>query len=102
MEQKSIEQHFRNLGLEPGASLAEVKEAYRFLVQTFHEDKYPADHPYRDRARNKMVKLNDSYDQLKTFFHENPTGEPPGGWSSKDAAQDEYRSDGDTMDWKSW
>jgi hypothetical protein len=49
-----------------------------------------------------MVELNDSYDQLKTFFHENPTGEPPGGWSSKDAAQDEYRSDGDTMDWKSW
>jgi preprotein translocase subunit Sec63 len=40
MEQKTTEQHFRNLGLEPGASMAEVKEAYRFLVQTFHEDKY--------------------------------------------------------------
>ena len=101
MEQKTIEKHFHILGLEPGASLSEVKEAYRFLVQTFHEDKYPADHPYRERAKNKMIELNDSYGQLKKFFEENPSGAPAGGWH-QDTAQDEYRGTDDAMDWKSW
>jgi hypothetical protein len=50
-----------------------------------------------------MVELNDSYDQLKTFFEENPSGEPPGGWSPKNTTpEDEYRGDDNTMDWKSW
>lgn len=100
MEQKSIEHYFHVVGLEPGATLAEVKEAYRFLVQTFHEDKYPADHPYRQRARDKMVELNDACERLEKFFDENPTGEPPGGWPGSHA-QDQS-DDGDAMDWQSW
>jgi hypothetical protein len=101
MDKQAIARHFRILGLEPGATLADVKEAYRFLVQTFHEDKYPADHPFRDKAKNKMVELNESYSQLKTFFQEHPTGEPPGGWAGAQG-QDDHRGDDDAMDWKSW
>ena len=60
MQAQPIERYFTVLGLEAGASLADVKEAYRFLVQTFHEDKYPADSPYKARAHEKMVELNDA------------------------------------------
>jgi hypothetical protein len=103
MSIQTIEQCFRVLGLEPGATLAEVKEAYRFLAQTFHADKYPADSPYRQKAHNKMVELNDAYEQLKKFFQENPSGQPQGGWRSDPPKQDQYRpGKGGSMDWQAW
>src|SRR5882724_5266160 len=75
MDTKPIESCFGTLGLEPGATFAEVKEAYRFLVQTFHEDKYPAHSPYKEKAHLKMVELNDAYEKLKKFFQDNPSGQ---------------------------
>jgi len=103
MDTKPLESCFRTLGLEPGATFAEVKEAYRFLVQTFHEDKYPAHSPYKQKAHDKMVELNDAYEKLKKFFQENPSGQPAGGWDTDPSKQTEYRpgADGD-MDWQSW
>ncbi|MGH2506563.1 MAG: J domain-containing protein [Ktedonobacteraceae bacterium] len=103
MSEKTIEQHFRVLGLEPGATLAEVKEAYRFLVQTFHEDKYPPHSTYQEKAHQKMVEINDAYEKLKKFFADNPSGQPAGGWRTDPGKQAEYRTGRDgEMDWQAW
>lgn len=103
MDTKPIEASFRVLGLEPGATLAEVKEAYRFFVQTFHEDKYPAHSPYKEKAHQKMIEINDAYEKLKTFFQENPSGQPAGGWDTDPGKQTDFRSGNDgEMDWQSW
>ena len=101
--QKPIEYHFRALGLEPGATLDEVKEAYKFLVQTFHEDKYPAGH-MRDKAKEKMITINEAYDQLKTFFRDNPSGAPADGWTAEQSASSTQETAGsaDGMDWQAW
>ncbi len=100
-EERSIEQCLHVLGLEPGATLADVKEAHRFLVQTFHEDKYPAGSTMRDKAREKMVAINDAYDKLKKFFAEHPDGIPEGGWQ-KQGSQGTTSTDGGDMDWQAW
>jgi hypothetical protein len=96
-EIKSIEKCFQVLDLKVTASFAEVKEAHRFLVQAFHEDKYPVDSPLRVKAMEKMIEINDAYHKLKNFFAENPDG-----WKVV-ADGSEGGGDGDDeMDWQSW
>lgn len=92
-ENKSIEKCFQILGLKLSASLADVKEAHRFLVQTFHEDKYPVDSPMREKAKEKMIELNEAYQRLKEFFEVNPQG-----YRTAEASGD----DGEEMDWQDW
>lgn len=111
-EKKSIEKCFQILGLELSASLDDVKSAHRFLVQTFHEDKYPADSPMRAKAKEKMIELNDAYERLKNFFEENPAGykRKSAGRDGLHESRNRYRDadgesgadDGEEMDWQTW
>ena len=54
------------LGVSPGASLEEVTQAYRALVQIYHPDRY-ADAPPRvqEEANKRMQALNAAYDELR-------------------------------------
>ncbi|RTL42428.1 MAG: J domain-containing protein [Candidatus Melainabacteria bacterium] len=113
-EKKSIEKCFQILGLELSASLDDVKSAHRFLVQTFHEDKYPADSPMRAKAKEKMIELNDAYERLKNFFEENPEGykRKSAGRDGLNGVGDRHRDrygdeeagadGGEEMDWQAW
>ncbi|AST56923.1 molecular chaperone DnaJ [Thermoanaerobacterium thermosaccharolyticum] len=48
------------LGLKEGASIEEVKRAYRELVKKYHPDQY-ADNPLKDLAEEKLREINDAY-----------------------------------------
>ncbi|SNX53210.1 DnaJ domain-containing protein [Thermoanaerobacterium sp. RBIITD] len=48
------------LGLKEGASIEEVKKAYRELVKKYHPDQY-GDNPLRDLAEEKLREINDAY-----------------------------------------
>ena len=49
------------LGLEPGASDEEVKQAYRRLAKKYHPDLNPGD----AEAARKMQEVNEAYDRIK-------------------------------------
>lgn len=100
-EIKTIGKCFRVLDLPITASLAEVKEAHRFLVQTFHEDKYPVDSPMRVKAMEKMIEINDAYHKLKNFFEDNPDGYKVNGGATTSGAG-AVADDDDEMDWQTW
>lgn len=51
------------LGIKPGASEEEIKQAYRELVKKYHPDRYN-DNPLRDLAEDKMREINEAYNQL--------------------------------------
>lgn len=51
------------LGVRQGASLDEVRQAYRELAKKYHPDRY-ADNPLRDLAEEKMREINEAYDYL--------------------------------------
>lgn len=91
-DRNEIESAFGVLGLDKTATLQDVKEAHRFLVQTFHEDKYPAGSSMREKAKEKMIALNNAYELLREFFEEFP-----GGFVDYDAAEEEQKSD-----WQNW
>ena len=51
------------LGLKEGASIDEIKKAYRELVKKYHPDRY-MDNPLSDLAEEKLREINEAYDAL--------------------------------------
>jgi hypothetical protein len=52
------------LGLEPGATDAEVKTAYRLHVKAWHPDRFPGDEKSKSSAQEKLKAINSAYDFL--------------------------------------
>ncbi len=51
------------LGLKDGASIEEIKKAYRELVKKYHPDRY-MDNPLSELAEEKLREINEAYDIL--------------------------------------
>ena len=59
-------QHLKTLGLMPGASTAEVKQAYRELAAIWHPDRHAHAPQMQAAAQTKMAEINAAYNYLKT------------------------------------
>ena len=51
------------LGIQPTATDAEVKKAYRELARKYHPDNYQ-NNPLADLAEEKMKEINEAYDAI--------------------------------------
>ena len=52
------------LGLKPGASVAEVKAAYRDMAKVWHPDRFGHDERLREKAHEKLKGINEAYEIL--------------------------------------
>ena len=55
---------YKVLGISPGASDDEVKEAYRRLARKYHPDNY-VNNPLSDLATETMKEINEAYDEIQ-------------------------------------
>ena len=53
------------LELEPGATLTEIVDAYRQLVQVWHPDRFAHNPTLQQRAQDKLKQINEAYAGLK-------------------------------------
>ena len=53
------------LGLAPGATPDEVREAYRDLVKVWHPDRFSNDERMREKAERKLQLCNEAYELLR-------------------------------------
>jgi DnaJ domain len=53
------------LGLAPGATAVEVKDAYRDLVKVWHPDRFGTDVRLRQKAEDKLKRINRAYTVLQ-------------------------------------
>ncbi|WGV25069.1 J domain-containing protein [Halotia branconii] len=60
-----INHAYEILGLTPGASQAQIKQAYRQLVKTWHPDRF-FDQKQKQEAESKIKKINAAYNTLKS------------------------------------
>jgi len=62
-----LEKSYKVLGLEPGASLEEVNQAYKDLAFIWHPDRIPQDNPrLRQKAEERLKEINHARDQLRS------------------------------------
>ncbi|MEH2393276.1 MAG: pentapeptide repeat-containing protein [Nostoc sp.] len=63
-----LEQYYRILELEPGATLDEVNQAYKDLVFVWHPDRIPKDNlRLQQKAQNKLKAINEAREKLRSL-----------------------------------
>lgn len=63
-----LEQHYKVLGLEPGASLDEVNQAYKDLVFIWHPDRVPQENERLvKKSVEKIQQINEARDSLRSY-----------------------------------
>ena len=62
---KSIESHYKVLGLEPGVPFEKVKIAYKDLVAVWHPNRFTNNSRLQEKAQEKLKEINAAYEFLK-------------------------------------
>jgi hypothetical protein len=65
------------LDLTPPVMLADLKEAYKDLVQVWHPDRFVHNPRLRDRAEEKIKLINIAYETLEQFLLEQQARQSP-------------------------
>ena len=87
---EEIKQCYRALDLEPGATPADVKLAWRELVKVWHPDRFPNDAKLKAKGAAKLRDINRAYEILEA--HLKPQ-QPSQDRSTENKKSREYRSD---------
>jgi len=67
MSSNNLDHYYRILGLEPGASLEDVNQAYKDLAFIWHPDRVPEDNQrLRQKAEAKLKEINQARDELRS------------------------------------
>ena len=82
---QNLERHYKVLGLEPGASLEEVNQAYKDLVFIWHPDRVPQDNERLvKKSVEKIQQINEARDFLRSYHRKYKSA--PGKSQSKSKA----------------
>lgn len=74
-----LSRYFDILDIRRGASIDEVKRAYRDMAQVWHPDRYVHNPRLRAKAEEKLKTINEAYQQICTYTEHSSTrtSEPP-------------------------
>ncbi|MEG4321310.1 MULTISPECIES: J domain-containing protein [unclassified Microcoleus] len=63
-----IDRCYEILEIEPGASLEEIKHAYRDLAFVWHPDRFAHNDRLQQKAQQRLTEINQAYDELVLFL----------------------------------
>lgn len=64
----TAEQYYKILELEPGATLAEIRQGYKDLAMVWHPDRF-SNHPrLQEKAHKKLQEINEAHEKLRSFI----------------------------------
>lgn len=94
-----IDECYRMLDLESGASLDQVKQAWRFLVKVWHPDRFLNDPPMQLKAQERLKEINGAYYILEK--HLSSTGRSGEKLPSNNQWAREKTQNGESSDFES-
>ena len=78
-----MEQYFETLKLKPGASIEDVKRAYKVQVKIWHPDRFPAESPrLQEKAHEMFQKVTAAYKKI-CDAHASHRYSEASGWKGK-------------------
>ena len=78
-----MEQYFETLKLKPGASIEDVKRAYKVQVKIWHPDRFPAESPRLQKKAHEMFqKITAAYKKISDAHISHKYSEAS-GWKGK-------------------
>lgn len=63
-----VKRYFEILELTPGASVEELNQAYKDLVNIWHPDRFSHNPRLKQRAEEKLKEVNQAYETVKSFL----------------------------------
>ena len=70
LDPKTVKRYFDLLEVEPGANLADIREAYRDQVTIWHPDRFASNDRLRRKADDHTKRLNQAFDFLEKQHQE--------------------------------
>jgi len=64
----TVKRSFQVLELAPGATLNEVRQAYKDMANIWHPDRFSGNPRLQYKAEQKLKEINAAYETLKAFF----------------------------------
>ena len=61
---EDLDRYYELLGVAPGTSGRELKEAYRDLAKVWHPDRFSHDPRLQQKAQEKLKEINEAYERL--------------------------------------
>ena len=89
-EMADLSTYYRALDLEPGASIDQVKVAWRDLAQVWHPDRFANNERLKAKAEEQLKQINEAY---RCIAQGEPAGNPT---RSESRYQPETHSSGST------
>ncbi len=87
-----MEQYFEILKLKPGASIEDVKRAYKVQVKIWHPDRFPAESPHLQKKAHEMFqKITAAYKKISDAHTSRKYSDAP-GWKGKRYTQTSRKS----------
>ena len=74
---EDMNSYYEILGLGPGASQEQVKQAYRDLAKVWHPDRFAHDPRLQQKAQEKLKGINEAYEHIRSSPPSPPTSASP-------------------------
>jgi len=65
-----LKQYYETLGITPGVSYEQIKQAYKDSVSVWHPDRFENNPRLKEKAQDKIKEINAAYEKLSIFFRE--------------------------------
>lgn len=64
-----LEEYYKVLELEPGASLEEIHQGYKDLAMVWHPDRFPNHPRLQQKAHKKLQQINEAHQHLRSHTY---------------------------------